>query len=303
MYLRFRYTLFVVCILLLNACQKEEIEAETKSEFGKSVNYDSYLWKEERNDTLLKSFVYRFNQWADESGSFVTLTLNNESNQALNNSNKAYHFLVNDQPLENGIISFVSNKKTSDTIQLKIVFTEKINTDLYGFISISDHNVDRVNDIERLDNSAIYKWSASQEVIMNPLKLAVIWIVGILISVFIIYLLFLRPLIYRRLSRGMITIQQPFYKNTNIKGAVEIIFTNKKTFQSLSNRLLQGKKVYVVHDFFTVPISITPGIKGRVRIKTNGAYSIDPFTGNLEKGKIFKITNTSTNEDITISYL
>lgn len=303
MYLRCRCPLVIVFIFLLNACQKQEIETETKSDFGKSINYDSFLWKEERNDTLIKSFVYSFNQWASESNSFVTLTLSNESNKAIGRSNMAYHFLVNNKPLENGIMSFSSNKKNSDTVQLKIVFTEKINTDLYGFISISEHNVDRVNDIEKLDNSTIFKWSASQDVIVNPLKLIVLWVFGILVSIFIIYLLLLRPIIYRRFGRGMITIQQPFYKNTNIRGSVEIIFTNKKTSQRLGNRLLQGKKIYVVNDYFTIPISITPGIKGKVRIKTNGAYTVDPFTSNLEKGKIFKITNTSTNDDITISYL
>lgn len=290
-------------ILLMTACAEKETETVAKSEFGNSINYDSFLWKEGKNDTLIKSFTYNFNQWASESSSFVKLTFNDEANHSISSSNTKYHFLVNGKPLQDGTIVLESKSKIADTLQIKLVFTSKINNDVYGYISLVDHNIDRVNDIDNLDHTAIYKWSASQEVKMNPLKNVFIWGAGVLTVLFILYLFLLRPMIYRRFGKGIITIQQPFYKNTNLRGVIELTFTNKKVAQSFFNRLLQGKKVYVVNEFFTTPLTLIPSVKGKVRIKTNGDYSIDPFTTSLEKGKTFKVTNTSTNNDLTITYL
>ncbi|MFD0701219.1 hypothetical protein [Myroides pelagicus] len=296
-------SLILGIILLVSSCQNKEPETELKSEFGKSIYYDAFLWKQGRNDTLTKSFVYDFNQWATETDSYVQLSLSDHTSEPISSSNKTYHFLVNDKPVVNGLFSIESSKKSLDTIRLQIVFKEKINSEFYGFISIKEHNIDRVNDIDQLNSANIYKWSASQQVKMNPLQFRLICIAGVLLTLLLIYLLVLRPIMFKRFGRGVVTIQSPFYKNTPVKNRIKIVYTNKKEKQGFLNKVFKGKIVYVVHDYFNAPLILTPGIKGRIRVKTNGAYSIEPFTSNMEKGKTFKITNTSTNEEITLTYL
>lgn len=293
---------FLLLFMTLYSCQKKAEENISNSHFGKSVSYNQFLWKNARNDTLQKSFVYLFNNWATESNSFVTITLNNEANEIIRQSNP-YHFLINDKPATDGKIVLKSTNKASDTINLKLVVPEQINTDFYGYITITDNNLDRVNDIENPKNTNIYKWSATQEVQMNPLKIILIWTLAIIVSILFIYLLILRPFIFKRLGRGQITIQQPFYKNTNIRNNIEIIFTNKKQNQSFFNKLFQGKRTTVTNDFFTNPIYLSPSVKSKIRVRTGGHYNIEPFTTTFEKGNTYEITNTNTNEKIIITYL
>lgn len=296
----------LVCFLLLFAtlysCQKVEEENISNSHFGKSTSYDQFLWKDARNDTLQKSFVYSFNNWAAESNSFVTITLNNEANGVIKNTNP-YHFLVNDKPVDDGKIVLKSTNKVNDTINLKLVISDQINTDFYGYIAITDHNLDRVNDIENPKNTNIYKWSATQEVQMNPLKILLLWSLAIIATILFIYLLILRPIIFKRLGKGQITIQQPFYKNTNIKNNIELLFTNKKQNQGFINKLFQGKRTTITNDFFTNPIYFSPSVKSKIRVRTGGHYNIEPFTTTIEKGNTYEITNNNTNEKITITYL
>ncbi|SDH48736.1 hypothetical protein [Myroides phaeus] len=297
----------LVCILLLvttlYSCNKpKEDENLSTSHFGKSISYEKFLWKDARNDTLQKSFVYSFNNWAAEANSSVTITLNNGENELIKNK-VPYHFLVNDTPIPDGKIILKSTNKTGDTINLKLVIPTQINTDFFGYITIADHNLDRVNDIENPNNTNIYKWSATQEIQMNPLKVILLWVLAITATCLFIYLLILRPIIFKRMGKGQITIQQPFFKNINVKNNIELVFTNKKHKQGFFNKIFQGKRTTITNNFFTNPIYFTPSVKSKIRIRTGGHYSIEPFTTTFEKGIIYEITNNNTKEKITITYL
>ncbi|ALU27942.1 hypothetical protein [Myroides odoratimimus] len=302
MLLKYKIALLFSVVLFSN-CQKIEEESVAKSDFGKSIAHESFLWSAERNDTLNKSFEFSFNEWAQESQSYVELTFTDSSNKVVTAKNNEFHFLVNEKPLEKGSLLLQSKDKAQDEIRLKLVFTDKQSKDHYGYITIRNHDVDRVNDFDELDNTVIYKWSASQELQWNPLKYFLVWCLGSLLGLLLLYLIILRPLIYSRFSKGMLTIQKPFYKNTSLKGAIEVIYTNKKVSQGFFNKLFKGKKIYFVNSYFTTPIHFIPSAKGKIRIRTNGAYVLDPFASTLEKGKNYTITNSSTNEEITITYL
>lgn len=299
-----RFTPLLFLLLILCSCNKKVQESINNSNFGESISYDSFLWKQARNDTLNKAFAYNFNNWANESTSYVTLFFQDQNNKPLT-IDSPYYFLVNNQIPQNGKLVLESNQKTKDTLNLQLVIKDQSITDLYGYIQIGDHNIDRVNNIENPKQENIYKWTAAHELQMNPLKVLLLWVLAILVATLFFYLLILRPIIYKRMGKGQITIQEPFYKNIKTKNNIEIIFRDKPLKQSWLQKLFQGKKTVVVNPIFTEPIYLTPSSRGKIRIRTAGKYNIDPFTSSLEKGtdSTYELTNNQTNDKINITYL
>ncbi|WP_461752870.1 hypothetical protein [Myroides sp. LJL115] len=299
--LQLAVSLCIISVLFIR-CDKPEQESLSNSNFGNATSYDSFLWKEKRSDTLEKSFSYTFNNWAEESNSYVNIILEDQNKSPLTSQN-GYHFIINDTKVENGKILLNSKDKSRDTLQFKLVITDPMLSDIYGYMSIDDNNLDRVNEFENPNNTTIYKWSAHHQKITNPLKVTILWILSILIGITLFYLLFIKPFVYKRFSKGQVTIQAPFYLNVNLRGKIEVIYSNVLIKQGFLKKLFTGNRQGYKNPFFTSPIHLTPGVKGKVRIRTAGHYTIEPFTSTLEKGKQYQLTNNETKEKITITYI
>ena len=126
----------------------------------------------------------------------------------------------------------------------------------------------------------IYKWRFSFRHKMNPLKVGITWLVIILLTAFLVWMLVLKPMIYPRFGSIQKVFNIPGYAPLIIKfkGArlVELAAAHQKK-QSWWNRFWTGKIIYATHPAFVSPISFKPN-KGR-RILTRvqaGAYHVSP---------------------------
>ena len=138
----------------------------------------------------------------------------------------------------------------------------------------------------RLDNypingtQDIFKWRASVERNWHPFKVFVFWLSLILAIMFVIWMIFLRPIFYPRFG----SIQKTFFIHNQspliikFKGAKQVIISaTPQKQQSFWNKFWTGKIIYKTHPAFTSPIILKPGKRNRILVKANSSqYHITP---------------------------
>ena len=67
-----------------------------------------------------------------------------------------------------------------------------------GFLSISNHNLDIVNntDLNESSEDRIFKWEANHKVVMNPLKSGLMWMGIFIVVILLFWFLILRNMLH-----------------------------------------------------------------------------------------------------------
>lgn len=182
--------------------------------------------------------------------------------------------------LENPYIHITGTK----AIQLEFIPSE-VTTDTHfaGYVVFSNpSDIDRINDVETIsDNLVLSEWNFKHDKKWNPLELVIVWLLGILLTALILWILFLRPLFFPRFSSIQKTFNIPGMAPLviNFKGArMVVIAATLPKKQTLLNRLLTGRIVYKTHQAFNQPIIFKPNSRGRrILAKSQmGAYRVQP---------------------------
>ncbi len=295
----------VTIVFSLWSCEEksDDIQIEDVS-FETSIYHPSFLFSKERNDTVTKELKFEFNDWAEENNSKVVFAVYDDSDLLIDSENKNIQLLVNDQPVATGKIELNSKNLKQGQLSLSLVFLRNVQNEVFnGYIKVNNSDLDRINNVADMQNSPILSWSAKQKVIWNPLLKYLVITIAILLGMFLVWLIILRPIVYRRFQKVSLTIQSPFFKKITLKNAISLSLNNAGKKQKGKERLLAGKRLNYTHPFFETPILITPKSKSEAYINLGTNYSIQPYTSVLKRGhNTYTITKTKTKEKITITY-
>ncbi len=296
----------VTLILMLNSCKTEDNNPNNLPgiNFGTSTYYDSFLFSESSNDSLTKTLKINFNDWAKDNHAYADLYFLNDQDEIIGTPDSKVKLFINNNPITKGIIQLTSTEKPSDSLEIKLHFDPSQKSQKFGgYLVLQNGKIERINNIEIQNASGIelFKWNAKQEVVMNPLKKGLLWFLGVIATLLLIWFLLIRNRIYPKMARGQIILNSPYYKSTKTKGARQIIFSNKHYKQGWFNKLFAGEIIYEKNDFWQEEIKFSPARRRQIRIKMPAHYNIMPFTSKIDQGKTYTIKGNQ--EEVKFSFL
>ncbi len=289
---------FYSCGEITEVDQIEDVSFET------SIYHPSFLFSKERNDTLTKTLKFEFNAWAEENSSKVVFGFYDDKDQLIDSKNTHLQLLVNNQSVPTGTIDLDSKILSAGELTLSLAFSPDLPANAFnGYIKVFNSDLDRINNVANLSSSPVLNWSAKQKVIWNPLQKYLVITLATLVAMFLVWLIILRPIVYRRFQRVSLTVQSPFFKKIILKNAISLSLSKSSTNQKGKEKLLVGKRSSYTHPFFSTPILVTPKSKSEAYINLGSNYTIHPYTSVLKKGpNAHTITNSKTKEKITITF-
>lgn len=302
-----RYSLVILLLVLFSllSCNTDNDTYKGPSiDFGVAKYYEPFLFSKSDTLILYKTLNFDFNDYAKENASHINISLVDKEERIISNEN--VRFLIDNIHVPTNEFSIQSSEQQKGRIEVGIQFSPNYPSGLHsGFLQISSHSLDVVNnyDLNISDETRVFEWVARQKVVMNPLKKALIWTGGILVALLLIWLIFLRPIVYSRFGRGILTIQSPQFKSIKLYKAIGLTLTNQDINQSWKEKLFKGKEIAYTNPLFPAPIRFSPQSKNRIRIHLDASYSITPFATTLTKGQgQHTIINLNTKQKIIITY-
>lgn len=130
---------------------------------------------------------------------------------------------------------------------------------------------------------------SSYDTRINPLKLAVFIIGGLLLLFFLLWMLIMKPLLYRGISSFNLTISEPYFNSIPIHGALRVVCTSLPKKQSALDRFFRGKIIYEVNAAWTQEWTLEPLSNGVVLMAPH--HYVDPLDSPLEPGTEYKLVD------------
>ncbi len=274
----FFLSLFVV--LLFNSCNDEKFPIE---KLGTVSYYDSFWPSPADTTSLTKTFCFDFNADAKAKGdkayaefAFVDMDGNIVPTNELR---------IKDEN-RGEILTQNRFKVTSTNPEVKLKFTylpEAKSGKHQGILRlVQSSGLDRVGSTEITTGQQmdLFKWSINFEKNCNPLKLALIWLLGVLFAALLIWMILLRPIFYPKFGSIQKTFNIPGMAPLIIrfKGARKVVVAaSHQRKQSGWNRFWTGKILYITHRAFVSPITFKPRKGHRVLASVQaGTYQVLP---------------------------
>ena len=301
-----KITLLLFISTFFVGCSTKEINLEGVS-FETAEYYDTFLFIPAKSTPTSRKMTIKFNDWAKHNNSHVTLLMcyQNEGNTNTcylgTESSPLISIYLNDKLCQDGEIKL--NKETEKILDLRIEFSPEAEEGLYtGYIVVMNSKIDRINNIENISSqSKVFEWSIRYNIVMNPLKFAMLWVtIAIVLSLFI-WFVFFRNIIYKKMRKGKIMINTPYTKSIKIVGGRKLVLTTKTKKQKPLHKIFAGKILYETNPLWDSEIIFYPKDKHSLRIKTGVDYTVIPYTNRIIRGKSYEIQKGK--EIIKISFL
>lgn len=296
-----KYFLLILLSTLLIYCSHDEFNQSTITlvDFSEAESYDSFLFVESKIDTLTVSLNLEFNDWSKEKDAFAEILITDLDKQALDEKTS---ILLNGKLQADQIFRVNANQDNLNDTKISIVFNELEDFDLRGYVMIKDTNLDRINEIEfNGDRVEFLKWKAKNTVVLNPLKKGLIIFFIVIVLGLLIWLLFLKRIVFKPMPKGQIVIKYPQYLSMKTKNTREIRLGGERFKQGLVGQLFKGKKSFYNYIAFSQSIDFKPGINNTIRVKLPSGYTIKPATTYIKKGVSYEIKNTENR--ITLTFI
>ncbi|RYM34799.1 hypothetical protein ERX46_05340 [Brumimicrobium glaciale] len=297
-----KISILILSILFLYSCKEGDKYQGPTKDFGISEYYKPFLFS--KSDTLIisKTLKYDFNDYAFEQKSKIAIKLVDTSQNILTNKN--IRLYINDEFVVNNEFEINSEKSVSGKIRIGIQLLPDYPAGYTsGFISISSHDLDIVNntDLNTSSELRLFKWEANHKLIMNPLKKGLMWFSVIVLSILLLWFLVFRNRIYPKFKKGKIQILKPYFGGITFnRKAKLIVLTATQKKQKLLNKVFTGKVIYEVNTMYQEDIILRPGRGSKLKIKLPIGARISPSVINLEKFNKYSIQYN--NESIEIQY-
>ena len=283
-----------IFILFLYSCKEKENSGFSGSavHFGESTFYHPFLGVNDDTILLTKNLEYKFNNFALQKKSFVNINLVDEKQNNLTDEN--IQLFIDGKRAVNNTFKLDGSNQSSGKISVGILllpnYKEGYST---GFLSLNNHSLDIINNTDLTKSNIekrLFKWEVSHQILMNPLKKYLLWIMGIVTVALLIWFITLRNILHPKFKKGKIQILSPYFGGVNISKSTKlVIFTNTIKKQGTINRLFTGKIIYEVNPIYTNEIKLRPGRKNKIKIKLPIGARITPPVINLEKFNTYKI--------------
>lgn len=288
---------------IIISCSKDYETNLPGINFGTATYHDSFLIYDSENIPVNRKIKIDFNDWATQNNAYADLQLVDENGNKIGLPGTGVNLFVNDKHIKNAVIQLTTKVNTSETLIIELQFDPSNESrSVSGFVIMTNGNVERINNIETHEAGIeVFKWNAHQNVIMNPLKKALIWFLLILLIAIVIWFFILRNKFFPKMDRGQIILNTPYYRSISTKGARGIVLTNKTLKQSFLNKLFAGKIIYEKNDLWQEEVKFFPARRRQLRIKMPSTYDINPFTSKIDQGKTYIIKGNQ--EEVKFSFL
>lgn len=268
---------------------------EDKPNIGKVHYYPKFLfWNEKKIDTVAFEFTPEFNDMARASGSTARFTV-------LDDGTTSYSLIIAGAEL-NSDSTFTVTPATARPVKVKVVFDNGAEDNRYK-ITLVAYDAARLDRIQATSPASdfSYEFYADFERDWNPLAHILLWIGVVLFVLLVLWFALLKRTFYPVIKVGTMQISSPYFSMRKIKGARRVILSSKPHKQSIFSRFFTGKIVSDVNPVWSSgDVVLEPASKGRLKLRTGTAYSVDPFAFTLIKGVDYVITDGQTNDKIDI---
>lgn len=247
-------------------------------DFGKVNHHDAFFFVPGKIKPVKKTLQFGFNSEAkDDSGTFAELKFVDKKGNDV--SAEDMIITVNGVTLADNSFRITSS---DDDAEIEISFTPGARKGKHkGYLRIVASNLQRVNnDICAGGSIDACTWVVHNNKTMNPLKLALISLLAVLLTAFALWIFILKPVFYPKFGSVQKVFSVPGMAPLMIKfkGARKVIVSaNPQKRQSAWNRFWTGKIIYKVHPAFVAPIVFKPsrGRKVLAMVQSN-SYRVQP---------------------------
>ena len=268
---------------------------------GDASWYDSFWWsKAKKMDTLTVDLNPQFNESAKQTKAHLKLQFSEKTfDEKGHMTLQQCQLLFNGKPCLDGRIDIDPNQPAV----LSIIHNKDSEEGKHYYqltpVSGSRRNLETINQAPVSDYVLTLRSSYDRKI--NPLKLAVLVITGILLICFLLWIFVMKPLLYRRISSFNLTISEPYFNSIPIHGALRVVCTSLPKKQSAFDRFFCGKIIYEVNAAWTQEWSLEPLSKGVVLMAPH--HYVDPLDSPLEPGTEYKLVDDQDPQNKAIIFV
>lgn len=140
-----------------------------------------------------------------------------------------------------------------------------------------------------------------QKVIMNPLLNILLWILGSIITIFILSVIISR-MMTPTIKVSRIVLTGAYHKQLRVRGYNSVVFTSRKQKQSFIHKLYKGTILYEVHPSWVSNVEILPRSSKSIALR----YDVNRYTSDsrvLEKNRNYTLEDMVTRQKTNINVL
>ena len=285
-------SLFLICLI---SCDKNG-----GISFGTAEYYPSFLWVDEKSTPVTKTFDFEFSEDAQNDHScFAEFQFVDQEGKPI--STDKMQVTIDGEKIKNNRFRINSNVKSKE---ISFMFSPNAEEGKHqGYLKLVGHNLERLNEQPLSPSQQVnaFKWTLNYDQVMNPLAKVLMYIGFGLLGLLLLWFALIRWMVYDYIKVGSIRITEPYFSQRRIKGARQVVFTNRRIKQGKLNRLFTGKIIYEINPVWTTPVIFEPTSKGEVKMKSNEKYTIDPFDFKLRKQEEYTLINEDTKDKIKLT--
>ena len=247
-------------------------------DFGDASYYDSFLISKASNKPAESTLDINFSEQAKKEGSYAAMKIyfvDKKGEEKLSPASQNLTIFINGDELKGDSVRLTPEMSDMTISILGQPITKK--GSYYGRIELVPSNLD---DCSINGAPEVFKWKFSFDHKWNPLKVGLAWLLAIILSAFLLWMIVLKPIFYPRFGSIQKTFNVPGMAPLIIrfKGArMVVVSASPQRKQSGWNRFWTGKIVYKTHPAFISPIVFKPSRGRRVLARVQaGSYQIIP---------------------------
>ena len=247
-------------------------------DFGDASYYDSFLISKASNKPAESTLDINFSEQAKKEGSYAAMKIyfvDKKGEEKLSPASQNLTIFINGGELKGDSVRLTPEMSDMTISILGQPITKK--GSYYGRIELVPSNLD---DCSINGAPEVFKWKFSFDHKWNPLKVGLAWMLAIILSAFLLWMIVLKPIFYPRFGSIQKTFNVPGMAPLIIrfKGArMVVVSASPQRKQSGWNRFWTGKIVYKTHPAFISPIVFKPSRGRRVLARVQaGSYQIIP---------------------------
>ena len=280
---------------MLVSCEKDEGVS-----LGEVKYYPQFLFSDSKIEPVTKCFDLEFSQDAQRDNTcYAEFQFVDNDGTPVNT--RVMQVKVDGKAIKDNVFR-VTSKETQK--ELTFTFTPEAKQGKHqGYLRLVSHNLDRLDSQQLVAGQQVdaLQWTIYFNKSMNPLAKTLMWVGIAILGLLALWFLFGRWIVYDYIKVGSIRITEPYYTSRRIKGARQVVFTNKVTKQSFLNRLFTGTVIYEINPIWTTPVVLESSSRGDVKMQSNPKYSIEPFELVLKKQEEYTFINEETKERIKLT--
>lgn len=186
-----------------------------------------------------------------------------------------YQLMVNGEPVDS---TFIVGKGDSAVLTLNFLPESESGKRYFTIKCTGARELEKINGVP-LDKAEPIQVCTKYSRDMNPLLVALLWLLAILLAALLIWFLVLRKMIYPTFAVSTVTFSSnDYFRQVRIKGCRRMVLTSatSKQHQGLLSRIFTGKIVYVKDQHWTSDCEAVPASGKKIRFVGCGNWLVSP---------------------------